>query len=152
MDHSGPVEVIPPDGADVKMLTYKYASGVTMYHGGGANGVLFTGAEGKVEVNRGYLQTWPKELQEQPTGAGEVHLYDSRNHRGNFLECIRTRRKPLCDVEIGCRSVSVCHMGNLAYWLNRPLRWDPEKEEFVGDAEANRWLERAYRGEWRLAA
>jgi predicted dehydrogenase len=152
MDHSGPVEVTPPDGKEVKMLTYKYANGVTLYHGGGANGVLFTGTDGKVEVNRGYLQTWPAELQEQPTGSGEVHLYDSRNHRGNFLECIRTRRKPVCDVEIGCRSVTVCHLGNLAYWLNRPLKWDPVKEEFLGDAEANRWLERAYRGEWRLEA
>lgn len=150
MQYTGPVEVTPPDGKDVKLLTYRYANGVLMYHGGGVNGVLFTGTEGKIEVNRGYLRTWPAELKDQPIGPGEVHLYESHNHRGNFLECVRTRRKPICDVEIGCRSVTVCHIGNIAYWLNRPLRWNPDKEEFVNDPGANRWLQRPYRGDWRL--
>jgi hypothetical protein len=53
-------------------------------------------------------------------------------------------------VEIGFRSVSICHLGNIAYWLKRPLRWDPAGEEFVGDTEANRWLDRPMRTPWRL--
>jgi hypothetical protein len=89
---------------------------------------------------------------ETPTQPGEVHLYDSRNHRADFLECMRTRRRPICDVEIGCRTVTVCHIGNLAYWLKRPLKWDPSAERFVDDDEANRWLGRPKRGEWRLGA
>ena len=81
-----------------------------------------------------------------------MHLYNSPGPpRGNWLDCIRTRQRPICDVEIGCRSVTVCHLGNLAYWLKRPLRWDPAKEEFVGDAEANRWLDRPKREPWTIS-
>ena len=79
-----------------------------------------------------------------------MHLYKSGNHHNNWLECIRTRQKPICEAEIGCRSVSICHLGNLAYWLKRPLRWDPDKEVFLGDDEANRWLDRPKRAPWRL--
>ena len=149
-DDTGPLEIIPPDGKDVPRLTYKYASGVTVYHGGGGNGVVFHGTEGKIEVNRGHLETWPSNLKEKPIGPNEVHLYASPGHHDDWLRAIRTRQKPICDVEIGARSVTVCHLGNLAYWLKRPLRWDPAKEQFVGDAEANRWLDRPRRDPWTL--
>jgi len=66
------------------------------------------------------------------------------------VECIRTRRRPICDVAIGCRSVTVCHLGNLAYWLKRPLKWDPVQEQFVGDSQANRWLDRPKRAPWAI--
>ena len=150
MDHSGPAEIYPPDEKGHELLTYRYASGVLMYHGGGAKGVLFTGTEGKIEVNRGYLQTWPESLMHKPTAPGEVQLYRSPGHQTDWLRSIRTRQKPICDVETGARSVSVCHLGNLAYWLKRPLRWDPVKEEFIGDEQANRWLDRPKREPWTL--
>jgi hypothetical protein len=112
--------------------------------------VLFTGTQGKIEVNRGYLKTWPENLMHKPTAPDEVHLYRSPGHQTDWLRCIRTRQKPICDVEIGARSVSVCHLGNLAYWLKRPLKWDPVKEEFIGDPQANRWLDRPRREPWTL--
>jgi len=149
-DKTGPVEIIPPDGKDVRLLTYKYANGVVMTHGDGGRGVLFTGTEGQVEVSRGFLRTSPDSLMQKPTGPGEVHLYRSPGHHEDWLRSIRTRQKPICDVEVGCRSVSVCHLGNLAYWLKRPLRWDPAVERFVGDPEANRWLDRPKREPWTL--
>ncbi|MBM4019530.1 MAG: Gfo/Idh/MocA family oxidoreductase [Planctomycetes bacterium] len=149
MDASGPVEIAPPDGRDVKTLTYKYANGIVMYHGG-ANGVLFTGTKGRVEVNRGYLKTWPDELMQTPTRPDEVNLYKSPGHHQDWLACIKTRRRPICDVEIGCRSVTVCHLGNIASWLGRPLKWDPAREEIVGDPEAARWLDRPMRAPWTL--
>ncbi len=152
MDGSGPVEIYPPDGQNVKQLTYKYANGVTMTHGDGGRGVLFTGTEGKVEVSRGYLRTYPDSLMRHPVGPGEVHLYKSPGHHDDWFRSIRTRQKPICDVEIGYRSVTVCHLGNLAYWLKRPLRWDPAKERFIGDPEADRWLERPKRSPWTLWA
>ena len=68
MDGSGPVEIIPPDGKDYKVLTYKYANGIPMTRDN-ANGVLFEGTTGKVEVNRGYLKTWPDTLKDQKIGA-----------------------------------------------------------------------------------
>jgi predicted dehydrogenase len=149
MDHSGPVEILPPDEEENRPLTYRYASGVTMYHGG-ANGVLFTGTDGKIEVNRGYFKSWPDEIGEEPLGPGDVHLYESPGHQQDWLDCIRSRRRPICDVEIGCRSVTVCHLGNIAWWLGRSIRWDPQREEIIGDAQAARWLDRPKRGPWRL--
>jgi len=151
MDESGPVEIIPPNGKDVERLTYIYANGVKVYHGGGGGGsVVFFGTEGKIAVSRGHLQTWPASIMQKPIGPNEVRLYRSRSQKGNWLECIRSRQRPICDVEIGCRSVTVCHLGNIAYWLGRPLKWDPVKEEFVGDPEANRWLDRPKRSPWTL--
>jgi hypothetical protein len=103
-------------------------------------------------VDRKKLQTEPASIMQKPIGPNEVHLYDAtdQGHKGNFIHCVRTREKPICDVEIGCRSVTVCHLGNIAYWIKRPLRWDPVKEEFPGDEEANRWLSRAKRPPWRI--
>jgi hypothetical protein len=150
-DDTGPLEIIPPDGKDVELLTYKYAGGVEVHHGGGGKGVVFHGTEGKIEVNRGHLQTWPESLMQEPTGPDEVHLYESPGHQADWLNAIRTRQPPICDVEIGARSVSVCHLGNIAYWLKRPLRWDPVEERFVDDPEADRWLDRARRAPWRLS-
>ncbi len=149
MDESGPVEIIPPDGNDYKVLTYKYAGGVTMTRDK-ANGVLFTGTKGKVETNRGHLRTWPEELKNQQIGPNEIHLYESRNHSVDWLNAVRKRSKPICDIETGCRSVSVCHLGNIAYKLGRPLKWDPEREVFIADRGANRLLSRPMRSPWRL--
>lgn len=151
-DNSGPREIIPPS-PDAKYLTYVYANGVKVYHNaGGGAGVVFYGSEGTILVDRGRLKTEPANIMEKPTGANEVHLYDAarQGHGGNFIHCVRTRERPICDVEIGCRSVTVCHLGNLAYRLRRPLKWDPVKEEFPGDEEANRFLDRAKREPWTL--
>lgn len=154
MDGSGPVEIHPPNGKEYPTLTYKYANGTTMYHGAvgdiNPNGVLFTGTEGKVEVNRGYLRTWPDSLAKEFIGPDEVHLYESNDHQQDWLNCVKSRQKPICDVAIGASSVTVCHLGNIAYWLNRPLRWNPDQEEFENDAEANRWLDRPKRTPWHL--
>jgi len=152
MDGSGPVEIYPPDGNEYERLTYKYRNGVTMYHGGGSGraGVEFIGTDGRVMVNRGYLETDPPSLLDEPLGPGDIHLYESRGHHDDWLDAIRTRSRPICDVEIGYRSVSVCHLGNIAYWLKRPLRWDPEAEQFVNDEDANRLLQRSMRSPWRL--
>ncbi len=153
MDGSGPVEILPPDGKDVKLLTYKYANGVTVYHGGGSGGkagVEFIGTKGRVMVNRGYLETDPPELLEQPIGPNDLHLIESPGHHQNWLECIRTRRRPICDVEIGASSVIVCHLGNIAYRLGRPLKWNPETQAFVDDDEASRLASRPMRAPWRF--
>ncbi len=149
MDESGPVEIIPPDGKDYKVLTYKYASGVTMTRDK-ANGVLFTGTKGEVETNRGHLRTVPENLKNKQLDPNEIHLYECRNHYTDWLDAIRKRSKPICDIETGCRSVSVCHLGNIAYRLGRPLKWNPKREVFVGDAGANRLLSRPMRSPWHL--
>jgi len=149
MDGSGPVEIHPPDGKDYKTLTYKYANGVTMQLGD-VNGILFTGTKGKVEVDRGYIKTWPDSILREPIGPNDVRLYNSPDHMQNWIDCVRSRQRPICDVEIGASSVTVCHIGNIAWWLGRPMKWDPVKREFIGDDEANRWRSHPYRRPWRL--
>jgi len=150
MDDSGPVEVIPPHLSENGKLTYIYANGVQMFHWpGSCKGVLFTGTEGKVEVSRSHLSSDPPDAVGEPLRPDEVKLFRSPGHHANWQQCLWSRERPICDVEIGHRSVSVCHMGNLCYWLKRRLKWDPEKEEFVGDPEANRWLDRPKRAPWR---
>jgi predicted dehydrogenase len=150
MDHTGPVEIHPPDGKDFKRLTYIYANGIPMTHGDGGAGILFTGANGTVEVTRGWFKTNPPEIAKEPLGPSDIRLYNSNNHMGDFFQCMKTRKRPICDVEVGCRSVTVCHLGNIAVWINRPIKWDPVKEEIIGDPEASRWLDRPMRAPWRL--
>jgi len=150
-DETGPVEIIPPKrrGGGV---TFRYASGVVVHHSGRMDewAVVFVGRRGRIAVNRGKLRTWPAGIMAEPTRRDEVRLYPSRGHGQNFLDCIRTRRKPICDVEVGHRTMTVCHLGNIAQWLRRPLKWDPAKEEFIGDAQAARWLDRPRRDPWTL--
>jgi predicted dehydrogenase len=153
MDESGPVEIIPPGVNDAKKLTYKYANGVVMHHGGLQGypfGVVFVGENGKVCVDRGKFKAEPESLAADPIPENGLHLYKSRNHQQDFVQCIRSRQKPICDVEVGCRSVTVCHLGNLAYWNKRALKWDPAKERFVGDDEANTWLNPPKRAPWKV--
>jgi predicted dehydrogenase len=150
MDHTGPVEIHPPDGKDFKRLTYIYANGIPMTHGDGGAGILFTGTNGTVEVTRGWFKTNPPEIAKEPLGPNDIRLYASNNHMGDFFQCMKTRKRPICDVEVGCRSVTVCHLGNIAVWVNRPIKWDPVKEEIIGDPEASRWLDRPMRAPWRL--
>jgi len=152
-DESGPVEIIPPDGKDYKVLTYKYANGTIMTRDKISKevpGVLFTGTKGKIEVSREHLIAEPESLLRQKLGPNEIRLYESKNHPDNFLECVRTRNRPASDAEVGCRSITVCHLGNIAYWLERPLKWNPAKEQFVNDPEADRMISRAMRAPWRL--
>jgi len=149
MDESGPVQIIPPEGTDYKLLTYKYANGITMTRDN-ANGVLFTGTKGKIEVNRAHFRTWPDSLKNQKIPSNQLRLYESNNHYTDWLNAVRTRSKPICDVEIGCRSATVCHLGNIAHKLKRPLKWDPKAEVFVADTEANRLLSRPMRSPWHL--
>ncbi|MCP4611610.1 MAG: Gfo/Idh/MocA family oxidoreductase [Planctomycetes bacterium] len=153
MDESGPVEIIPPDGKDYKVLTYKYANGTIMTRGPISKevpGVLFTGTEGMIEVSRDHLIAKPENLLRQQIGPDGIHLYESINHPDNFLECIKTRKRPASDAEVGCRSITVCHLGNIAYWLKRPLRWNPKNEHFINDPEADKMRARALRAPWRL--
>jgi len=149
MDDSGPVEILPPNGGDVKYLTYVYANGVVMYRRD-PGGITFKGTEGEIWVNRGRLESRPARILAAQLKPTDVHLYRSPGHHNDWLQCIRRRRRPICDVEIGCRSVSVCHLGNIAYRLKRPLKWDPAAERFVNDPVANRMLSRPYREPWHL--
>jgi len=153
MDESGPVEIIPADGKDYPYLTYRYANDTVMTHQAisrSSPGVRFEGTKGFVEVSRDHLISQPENLIRQTIGPNEIHLYESKNHPDNFLECVRTRKRPASSADVGYRSHTVCHLGNIAYWLKRPLQWNPAQEQFVNDPEADRMLWREMRSPWQI--
>jgi hypothetical protein len=176
MDHSGPVEIEdqgsewPPQGSLYNTATKtafraRYASGVELVcqTDKPGFGIRFEGTEGWVEYGYQGLRTQPESLKTSPIGPNEIHLaasnpdrteeankYHIPDHVRNFLDSIKSRRDPVAPVEIGHRSATVCHLGNIAMQLKRPLRWDPVSEQFVGDPEANRMLARPMRSPWRL--
>ena len=134
-------------------IIYEYSLGVKMTLGQGqqdiAEGTTFIGTKGRVAVSRGKLTTEPAELANASLDSAELtQLYRSDDHTKNFLDCMRTRELPICDVEIGHRSATVCHLGNLVARLGRPVKWDPETETFPGDAEAQAMTDRPYRAPW----
>jgi len=133
-------------------VRYEYENGVELIcQSEGRNGITFYGTDGRIFVCRGgVLECDPPEIKFEPLGPGDVHLYKSDDHVGNFLECVRTRKLPICDVEIGHRSCTVCHLGNIAIRLGRKLRWNPAAEHFVDDPEAERWIEKPMRAPWHL--
>lgn len=153
-DKSGPVKICPPGHDDCKTLTFWYKNGVRVEHGGFQGkgyGLTFIGTEGKIHVCRDWIRTEPGYILENPsTLPGDIALPTCTGHINNWLSCIRTRQTPACDVEIGARSVTVCQLGCIAYWLNRPLEWNPETWQFIDDAEANRMIDRPKRAPWTL--
>jgi predicted dehydrogenase len=152
MDESGPVEIIPPRDEKANVgLRYIYPNGVEMIHGG-PSGVTFIGTNGLIQVDRDHLVSVPDKILKEPLGEKDVHLAQAKNHHQDWLDCIKSRSRPIADVEVGARSVTVCHLGNLGYWHRKTLRWDPQNWQFVGDAEANSWLDCQRRDPWQLPA
>ena len=152
MDNSGPVEVIAPDGKDHTSLTFRYANGITMTHEKWEwnNGIHFIGTEGELKVKRGKIETNPIGLKDQLIAESDKNVYKSEDHYKDFLNAMRNRTMPICDVEIGHRTASVCNLGNIAYQLGRSLKWDPVKESFKNDKQANALLGKAMRNEWAI--
>jgi len=158
MDDGGPVEILPPNGKDIPTLTFRYAQGTEVVRDpdrmhvltGQGNGLVFEGTEGDVGVWRHEVKTRPENLVRHRIGPNEIHLHKYDNHHDDFLDAVKTRGRTGSNAEIGARSITVCHLGNIAYELGRPLRWDPESEDFVKDEEASRMLSRPMRSPWTL--
>jgi predicted dehydrogenase len=153
---SGPVEfdgkslvdMIPGgyDTASEYEIRCRYQDGVRMTITNRApNGVKFEGSGGWIFVTRGQIEASRQELLDQPLPAGATRLYKSDNHMANFFDCIRSRKDPICTVEIGHRSISVAHLGVISVRLGRPIKWDPARQQVVGDKDAARWLQREQR-------
>jgi predicted dehydrogenase len=154
MDNSGPIEIIPPeDPSRSQGVRFVYEGGAEVVHGG-SFGVEFIGTGGEIRVNRGKLESTPAEIIRQPIADGEIHLYrapgDSHGgHRQDWVNCVKSRQQPNCPIEVGARSVAVCHLGNIAYLhskelAGKSLRWDPQAWEFVNHDAANAWRDYPY--------
>ncbi|WP_439626665.1 Gfo/Idh/MocA family oxidoreductase [Gemmata sp.] len=166
MDESGPVAVEGSatfnkdkwfETPETAKQTFTYANGVNVLcslgSGGYPSGVTFEGEKGTISVNRGSISVTlngEKVADPYKLATGDVKLYVSNGHHANWIECIKTRKLPICDVEIGHRSATVCHLGNIAIRTGKKLQWDPAKEEIVGDKEAAAMLTKEYRKPWSL--
>lgn len=153
MDHTGPVELVPPADPGAKRgLVFRYANGVEMVHEDFGRGwaVRFIGSEGSLDVSREFLDSNPAAIVGKELSATDKPLYRSDNHYQDWIDCMKTRQLPICDVEIGHRTASVCNIANIAYRVRRPLRWDPVKERFAGDGEANKMLHMKYEKPYKL--
>jgi hypothetical protein len=152
-DATGPVELWIEEGRSC----YKYASGVVVYGKpypgepiGNDGGACFVGTQGRIAVDRDVLVSDPPDIVREPLRPNEVHLYRSTSHSGNFLECVRTRKRPICDANVAHRAASALLLGGIAKQLKRRLKWDPQAEQFVKDDEANRMLSIAKRPPWYI--
>jgi hypothetical protein len=140
LDHTGPTEILPPDGKDNKHLTYVFANGMRLVVGLGGNSVKYTCEKGEAHVLRDLKV--PPGLRWYEDGANSPIK--------DLINCVKTRKRPFQDVEYAHRTATVCHLGNICYKLNRKLRWDPDKEDFIGDPEASRLVDRPRRGPWQI--
>ncbi|MCS7237966.1 MAG: Gfo/Idh/MocA family oxidoreductase [Thermoguttaceae bacterium] len=121
-----------PNGVELEL------SGVDKRLGGGAT---FIGEKGTITIFRNGYECNPKDLDKEELPSDAIRVEVSDNHMQNFFDCVRSRKDPIVNVEIGHRIASLCHLGNIARWLGRRLQWDPEKEVFIGDDEANLYLD-----------
>jgi predicted dehydrogenase len=165
LDDTGPVEiegkgVYPKDGVydapTAYKFTCKYADGLTMIVANDRQqpkgmGTVWYGEKGWIHVDRGdKLQAEPKSILQETIGPDETRLYRSRDHQQNFLDCVVTRKKTITPIEVAHRSISVGLLGEIAMLTERKLRWDPDKEVFLNDEQANRMLSRPMRSPWHL--
>ena len=153
MDHTGPVDLIPPTDRSAKRgLKMIYANGIEMVHEDFERGwaVRFIGSEGSLDISRSFLDSKPDSIVTAKIKNGETRLYKSENHYQDWLDAIKNRTEPICPAEIGHRSASVCHLANIAYKLGRPLKWNPEKEKFIGDGQANKLRKKKYRKPYKV--
>ena len=160
MDESGPIEILPADKPNATQgVRLKYANGVEVVHKNGGFGVTFVGTGGKVLVNRGKFELWMGEEKKSESAAqaekeyladAKVKLYPSSDHKSDWLTAIKNRSKPICDVEIGARTVTVCHLVNLAYYHGAHMKWNPSKNQFTEKTGKKEWLDVSHRGPWKV--
>ncbi len=160
---SAPVEIIPrggnwPKAEDGLFDTVEDYEFLCVYREGfemlvsarQPGGVKFEGSEGWIYVDRGKFEANPRSLVNTEIKPHELHLYRSTNHIGNFLECVKTRKKTITPAEVAHHSIMIGHLGLIALRLGRPLKFNPERETFVNDPEADRLLCRPMRAPWHL--
>lgn len=156
MDGAGPSEALPGKGDPARgggQLVYPktpVGDDIVVTHRTYGNGIRIVGELGELWVNRGELVSLPDRIVKEPLGDRDVRLENpGTNHRRNWLDCIRSRKDPICNVEVGAGTAAVCHLLNLAYWNERPVRWDPKTWALASGAPPD-WRSRPQRKGYEL--
>ena len=147
-DETGPVEFIPKDFEGAESHHHRYADGITVWRDKKPDNehmIRFIGTEGEVLVSRGKIETSPAELVRHKFGPNDPQVYESKDHRGNFIESILSRKPTICPASVGHRTATICQLSAIAQRLGRPLKWDPKTEQIVGDKEASAMQDRPRR-------
>jgi predicted dehydrogenase len=166
MDGSGPTEIRPLSPGPNGKVAMRYANGVEVNFvlekgHGPMGGAVFICEKGKLGINRNKFVSNPPEIaidlrkqinvdEEERKWSDNLAQWQARWHIQNWLDCIRSRKSPVADVEIGHRSITVCHLANIARSVGQPLHWDPAREQFEGDDQANSYLDRPRRHGFEL--
>jgi predicted dehydrogenase len=134
---------------------FQYPNDIVVELGAGPEGgAIFMGDKGTATIDHNLCKSDPPEMGDEvlkQSSDRRFERYDIiRDHIQNWLDCVRSREKPICDAEAGHRTITVCHLGNIARMVGRKLRWDPVKEVFPDDAEANQYLDRPRRKQYEL--
>ena len=138
-DNTGPVEFIPKGFEGATHHHYRYADGITVWRDktpDKGHMIRFIGTKGEVLVSRGKIDTEPAELVRHKFGPNDVQVYESMDHRLNFIESIGSRKPTICPASVGHRTATICQVAGIAERLGRALKWDPKAEQIVGDKEA----------------
>lgn len=153
-DDTGPVEFIPKGFEGATHHHYRYADGITVWRdrNRGPGMIRFIGSKGEISVSRDGIETTPAELKRQKFGANDVKVYESKEHRRNFIESILSRKPTICPATVGHRSATICQAAGIAERLGRAIRWDPQSEQITGDKEAAAMQDRPRRNGYELPA
>lgn len=154
-DNTGPVEIWPEETGPRCKVTMRYANGVELkIQGANRNmedlGAIFIGDKGRIEILRGDFTADPPELRQHAPPVTPQGPKESVPHIENFFASIRSRKPTHADAETGHRATTLCHLLNICRTVQRKLRWDPKKERFAGDDEANGLLSRPRRKGYEL--
>lgn len=164
MDDSGPIEFFPAEDPGAQSgVRFVYANGTEVLHTPGSNGIWFYGSEGKLYVTRKEFQLWIGKEQKAESladldavdatylGAKAKRVYNCHDHHGDWLQHIQDRKRPIADVEIGARTLTVCNLVDQAYYHGQHFKWDPRREQFADNTGNAKWLDVEYRDPWKLA-
>ena len=154
-DNTGPVEFIPAGYQGAEHHHYRYVDGITVWRDkqpDNGHMIRFIGTKGEVLVSRDKIETSPAELVRHKFGPNEIQVYEAKDHRINFIESIQTRKPTICPASVGHRTATICQLSSIAQRLGRPLKWDPQAEQIVGDKEAAAMQDRPRRKGYEMPA
>jgi len=151
-DDTGPVEFIPKGYEGAEWHHFRYGDGLTVYRDRKPSPAMirFIGSEGEVHVSRGKIATEPVELVRHEYTDQDIQVYESNNHRQNWVDSIKSREATICPATVGCRSATICLLSGIAERTGKPIKWDPKAEKVIDNAEATAMISRERRKGYEL--